>query len=47
MTLLAEDMKEVIDMVESLSPNKIVGGIKRATVKQGRENEFESLSKES
>ena len=30
MTLLAEDIKEVIDMVESLSP---VGGIKRATVK--------------
>jgi hypothetical protein len=30
-------------MVESLSPNKLVGGIKRATVKQGRENEFESL----
>jgi hypothetical protein len=37
----------ILDMAESLSPNKIVGGIKRAIVKQGRENEFESLSKES
>jgi hypothetical protein len=43
MTPIAEDIKEVIDMVESLSPNKIVGGIKCATVKQGRDNEFESL----
>jgi hypothetical protein len=43
MTPIAEDIKEVIDMVESLSPNRIAGGIKRATVKQGRENEFESL----
>jgi hypothetical protein len=40
---IAEDIKKVVDMGESLPPNKIVGGIKRVTVKQGMENEFESL----
>jgi quinol monooxygenase YgiN len=48
MTSIAEeeDIKKVVDMGESLPPNKIVGGIKRATVKQGSENEFESLIRE-
>jgi hypothetical protein len=46
MTSVAEDIKKVVDMGESLPPNKIVGGIKRAIVKQGRENEFESLFRE-
>jgi alpha-galactosidase/6-phospho-beta-glucosidase family protein len=47
MTSIAEeDINKVVDMGESLSPNKIVGGINHATVKQGRENEFESLFRE-
>lgn len=46
MTSIAEDIKKVVDMGKSLPANKIVGGIKRATVKQGMENEFESLFRE-
>lgn len=42
----AEDIKKVVEMGESLPSNKVIGGLKRVTVKQGKENEFESLCRE-
>jgi quinol monooxygenase YgiN len=46
MTTIAEDIKNVIDMGESLSSDKVVGGLKSITVMEGKENEFESLFRE-
>lgn len=46
MTTIAEDIKKVVDMGESLPPDKIVGGLKHVTVIEGKENEFESLFRE-
>lgn len=46
MTTIAKDIEKVIDMGESLPPDKVVGGLKHVTVVEGKENEFESLFKE-
>jgi quinol monooxygenase YgiN len=46
MTTIADDIKRVIDSGESLSPNKILGGLKHVIVMEGKENEFESLYRE-
>lgn len=46
MTTIAEDIKNVIDMGDSLPPDKIVGGLKHVTVTEGKENEFELLFRE-
>ena len=46
MTTIAQDIDKLIDMGELLPPDKVVGGLKRATVKEGKENEFESLFRE-
>jgi quinol monooxygenase YgiN len=46
MTTIAEDINKVIDMGESLPSDKVVGGLKRAIVKEGKEKEFESLFRE-
>jgi hypothetical protein len=43
MTAFIEDIKKVIDMGESLPPDKVVGGLKSVTVLEGKENEFELL----
>jgi hypothetical protein len=43
MTTIADDIKRAIDGGESLSPNKVVGGLKHVVVMEGKENEFESL----
>ena len=40
---IVEDIKKVVDMGESLPQDRIVGGLKYVIVKQGKENEFESL----
>lgn len=40
---ITEDIKKMIDMGESLPPDKIVGGLKSVTVLEGKESEFESL----
>ena len=45
-TTVAKEIKKVIDMGESLPPDKIVGGLKHVTVMEGKENEFESLFRE-
>lgn len=46
MKTIAEDIEKVIDLGESLPPDKIVGGLKHITVLEGKENEFESLFRE-
>jgi quinol monooxygenase YgiN len=46
MKTIAEDIERVIDLGESLPPDKIVGGLKHITVLEGKENEFESLFRE-
>ena len=43
---IAEDIKKVIDMGDSLPSNVVIGGLKHVTVVEGKENEFESLFKE-
>lgn len=43
MAAFIEDIKKVIDMGESLPPDRVVGGLKSVTVLEGKENEFESL----
>lgn len=45
-TTIAEDIKKVIDMGDSLPPNVVIGGLKNVTVMEGKEAEFESLFKE-
>jgi hypothetical protein len=47
-TTSAKDIEKVIDKVESLpSPGNVaVGGLKHVIVKEGKENEFESLFRE-
>jgi quinol monooxygenase YgiN len=47
-TTSAKDIEKVIDKVESLpsSGNVAVGGLKHVIVKEGKENEFESLFRE-
>jgi len=37
MTTIAEDIKKVVDMGESLPPDKVVGGLKHVTVMAGKE----------
>jgi hypothetical protein len=46
MTTIADDIKRVIDRGESLSPNKVLGGLKHVIVMEEKENEFESLYRE-
>jgi quinol monooxygenase YgiN len=46
MTKIAEDIQKTVDMGDSLSPDKTVGGLKHITVMEGKENEFESLFRE-
>ena len=46
MPTIVEDIKKVVDMGESLPQDRIVGGLKCVIVKQGKENEFESLFRE-
>jgi quinol monooxygenase YgiN len=46
MSTIAEDIKKVIDMGDSLPPNVVIGGLKRVTVVEGKEDEFELLFKE-
>ena len=43
MTTVTQDIKKVIDMGESLPPDKLVEGLKHVIVMEGKENEFESL----
>ncbi len=43
MTIIANDIEKVVDMGELLPLDRIIGGLKRVIVKQGKENEFESL----
>jgi quinol monooxygenase YgiN len=46
MTTIADDIKRVIDRGESLSPNRLLGGLKHVIVMEGKEREFESLFRE-
>ena len=46
MPTIVENIKKVVDMGESLPQDRIVGGLKYVIVKQGKENEFESLFRE-
>lgn len=43
MTTIAKDIEKIIDIGDLLPSGKLVGGLKRVIVKQGMENEFESL----
>lgn len=43
---IADDIKKVIDMGDSLPSNVVIGGLKHVTVVEGNEDEFESLFKE-